>query len=292
MKKTIVIILLSILGLVIVTNLVFVVRAIDYKSKAEKKSYLVEKEYSKVNIDSRVEDVNIYLSENSETKIVCVENKNVYFEIKVKDETLFIKKVDNRKFYDRIFDFGSYNLDVYLSKSVIEELDINSNTADITIHRGFVFEKVKINNSTGDLEFSSKVTEVFDIETSTGEVDVEDCEYLGQASINTSTGNIDIRNTKCESLTIEVSTGEVDLEDVIVTKDLKINGSTGDVSFEDIDAENIYIELSTGDVEGTILSSKFFDADSDTGRVNVPKTREGGECIIRVSTGDINISYK
>ena len=41
MKKTIVIILLSILGLVIVTNLVFVVRAIDYKSKAEKKSYLV-----------------------------------------------------------------------------------------------------------------------------------------------------------------------------------------------------------------------------------------------------------
>ncbi len=292
MKKTIVIILLSLLGVVIVTNLVFVVRAIDYKSEAEKKNYLVEEEYSKLNIDLKVEDINIYLSDISETKIVCVENKNVYFEIKVKDETLFIKKVDNRKFYDRIFDFDSYNLDIYLSKSTIEELNINSSTADITIYRGFVFEEVKINNSTGDLKFSSKVTKVFDIEPSTGEIELKDCEYLGKANINTSTGDIDIRNTKYESLTIEVSTGEVDLEDVIITKDLKINGSTGDVSFDDIDAENIYIELSTGDVEGTILSSKFFDADSDTGIVNVPKTREGGECIIRVSTGDINIRYK
>ena len=71
-----------------------------------------------------------------------------------------------------------------------------------------------------------------------------------------------------------------------------MEGSTGDLYFEGFDAKNIYVELSTGDVKGTILTSKDFDANSDTGHVSVPKTREGGDCIINVSTGDIIISYK
>ena len=71
-----------------------------------------------------------------------------------------------------------------------------------------------------------------------------------------------------------------------------MEGSTGDVIMDGFDAENIYITLSTGDVTGTILSSKFFIANSDTGDVEVPKTREGGVCEIKVSTGDIKISYK
>ena len=71
-----------------------------------------------------------------------------------------------------------------------------------------------------------------------------------------------------------------------------MQGATGNLFFDGFDAENIYVQLSTGDVKGTILSSKFFRANSDTGDVSVPDTREGGECIITVDTGSINITYK
>lgn len=71
-----------------------------------------------------------------------------------------------------------------------------------------------------------------------------------------------------------------------------MKGATGNLVFDGFDAKNIYVQLSTGDVKGTILTSKFFIAKSDTGDVRVPNTREGGECIITVDTGSINITYK
>jgi DUF4097 and DUF4098 domain-containing protein YvlB len=71
-----------------------------------------------------------------------------------------------------------------------------------------------------------------------------------------------------------------------------MEGSTGDLELDGFDADNINVKLSTGDVIGTILTTKFFIANSSTGKVSVPKTREGGVCEIKVSTGDIKISYK
>jgi hypothetical protein len=67
---------------------------------------------------------------------------------------------------------------------------------------------------------------------------------------------------------------------------------TGDVIFDGFDAENIYVNVSTGDITGTILSSKLFIAESGTGDVEVPRTYEGGKCILTTGTGDIYITYK
>ena len=58
------------------------------------------------------------------------------------------------------------------------------------------------------------------------------------------------------------------------------------------DADNIYVILSTGNVKGTLLSSKIFNVTSKTGIVEVPETYTGGICKIKVSTGNIKISYK
>ena len=91
---------------------------------------------------------------------------------------------------------------------------------------------------------------------------------------------------------IKISTGDTELVNTLVNEDFNMNGTTGDVELNGFDASNIYIVLSTGDVKGTILSSKIFNAKSQTGRVNVPETYVEGICKITTSTGNIKISYK
>ena len=115
---------------------------------------------------------------------------------------------------------------------------------------------------------------------------------MGNIDIDSDTGNISLSNVNANKLEIETDTGDIRLTNTILKEDLNIEGSTGSVYFDGFDAANIYIELSTGDVKGTILSNKFFVAKSNTGKVIVPQTRDGGECIIIVDTGDINIKYK
>ena len=115
---------------------------------------------------------------------------------------------------------------------------------------------------------------------------------MNNVFVSTKTGYIKLIDVNCQKLDIQISTGDTKLINVLVKDNCYINGKTGSVYLDGFDASNIYITLSTGDVKGTILTSKFFTAISKTGNVSVPKTREGGECNINVSTGDINIGYK
>ena len=57
--------------------------------------------------------------------------------------------------------------------------------------------------------------------------------------------------------------------------------------FDRCDAAELSITTDTGDVKGTLLSDKVFIARTDTGRVHVPETTNGGKCKITTSTGDI-----
>lgn len=293
MGKTLLkIFLFTLLGLTVLVFGISFARTIYLKSTEETKTYEIEDIYNKINIDVITDDVNIYLSENNEEKIVCLENEVVSVDAKVENGVLNIKKVDNRKFYDKFISWTNFKIDLYLSKEAIDLLNINCTTGDIIVHQGFTFIDVNINNTTGDLEISSNVTNNLDMENTTGDIMIKDCNIGNNLTIDSTTGDLEITNVNCNKLDIEITTGDTELTNVIITTDLKINGTTGDVDFDGIDANNIYIELSTGDVCGTILSSKFFNVESDTGKINVPKTRDGGECVIRVSTGDIIISYK
>ena len=289
-KKITKIISFSLLGLVAIYIIVGLGRAFYLKSTEEVKTYVIEESFNNINFDITTDDVNIYLSD--ENKIVCVENKKVSLESKVVSDTLFINRIDNRKFYDQSFNFNSFKIDLYLSCEVIQFLNIKCSTGDINIQNGFTLSNVEISSSTGSININSNITNNLFLDNDTGNIKISNCDKMGNIDIDTDTGNINLTNVNANKLEIETDTGDTRLTNVILKEDLNIEGSTGDVYFDGFDAANIYIDLSTGDVKGTILSSKFFVAKSNTGKVIVPQTREGGECIIIVDTGDINIKYK
>ena len=55
------------------------------------------------------------------------------------------------------------------------------------------------------------------------------------------------------------------------------------------DAGELHIRTDTGDVTGTLRTKKVFITETDTGKVEVPKSITGGECEITTDTGDIKI---
>lgn len=289
-KKITKIVSFSLLGLVIIYIIVGLGRAFYLKSTEEVKTYVIEESFNNINIDVTTDDINIYLSD--ENKIVCVENKKVSLENKVVSDTLFINRIDNRKFYDLSFNFNSFKIDLYLSYETIQSLNVECSTGNINIQNGFTFNNVDISSSTGSININSNVTNNLFLDNDTGNIKISNCEKMGNIDIDTDTGNISLSNVNANKLEIETDTGDTRLTNTVLKEDLNIEGSTGSVYFDGFDAANIYIELSTGDVKGTILSNKFFVAKSNTGKVIVPQTRDGGECIIIVDTGDINIKYK
>ena len=307
MKKIITIIISSIICIGLVVGGILLINSINVNKNSETKNYVVDKQYNKINIYTHIDDINIYVSTNNETKITYVENNLFKYEINVVDNTLTIKQIKKKK---NLFNFKNNKLDIYLTNEIFESLDIEGATSDINIDQGLTFNNLEIENSTGNINIQSIVKNNIDIELSTGDLKVENssfgntnieattgdikllnvtCKLL---DIETTTGDIELSNTNCDSLNIEITTGKTKLINSIVANDLHITGSTGDVILDAFDAKNINIKLTTGDVLGTILTSKFFIVKSNTGKEDVPETRDGGECRITATTGDIIITYK
>ena len=284
-------ILLSLTGVLVILILAGLGRSIYLNSTEVIEIYNIEEPCTDIKIEGKDLDVIIY-SSNNENKVVYSENKKVTIETKVIDGVLIINQKDNRKFYDMLFNFSDFEVNLYLTEELINSLNIKGQVGDIEINKGFTFSNVDISNSTGDVEFKSNVKNNLSISNSTGDIEVENSNVGGSLNIETKTGDIELSNTNCNKLDIKVTTGDTELVNTLVTTDFKMEGSTGDVRFDEFDASNIEVSVGTGNVKGTIKSSKIFIAKSKTGSVSVPETVTGGVCKITTSTGNIKISYK
>ena len=81
------------------------------------------------------------------------------------------------------------------------------------------------------------------------------------------------------------------MTNLIVSGHLQAETNTGDITFDRCDAATMKITADTGNVTGTLLTPKIILAQSDTGRVDVPRSTEGGICEITTDTGRISISF-
>ena len=82
------------------------------------------------------------------------------------------------------------------------------------------------------------------------------------------------------------------LNDVIASEKISVKISTGNISFENCDANEIFACTNTGNVKGNLLSEKVFVAQTDTGKIDVPNTTNGGKCEITTDTGNIKITVE
>ena len=280
--------------------------------KYETNTYTVGESFRCISITASTEKLFFKPAEDGKCTVVCLEEENKRHEVAVTDGTLTIKPIENRK---HSYHFGFYTrtpeITVYLPKSVYSVLHIETDTGDIDIPADFTFDSItiigdtsdvtchastkngiEITISTGDITIATVKAEKMDLKTTTGRINAESVECAGDVYIHVDTGKVQLQDIACQNLTSEGTSGDLTLDRVIADDTLSIIRDTGDVTFSESDAASIFVKTDTGDVTGTLLTEKVFLTETDTGKVEVPKSITGGRCEISTDTGDIRIEVR
>ena len=271
--------------------------------------YAVDEDFRGISIQGDTEKITLKPSEDGKCSVICYEEEKEHHNVKVKNGTLTIDKVDTRTWFEHFgFWIESPEITVYLPESKYEKLSIDSDTGEVEIAGAFQFDEINAQLDTGSVYCYASSEKMMEIRTDTGEIVTSDLraaeaslssdtgrihvsriECKGRLSVNTGTGEADIEDVTCESFHSDGDTGSILLKNVLASSSFDIERDTGNVRFEACDAESIFVKTDTGSVTGTLLSEKIFITETDTGDVSVPKTIAGGKCEITTDTGDIQI---
>ena len=270
----------------------------------------VNEEFNDISIKTDTAAIAFVPSDDGMCKVVCYEDAKKSYSVEVQDGTLAVRVVNNKKWYDRIgIHIDQSKITVYLPKAEYSSLVIEESTGDIEISKDFGFknidislstgnvtcyastaETIKIAASTGDIYAEGTSASSLDLTVSTGKVTVSSVTCEGDITVGVSTGKTYLTDVVCKNLISTGSTGDISLKNVISLEKISIERDTGDVVLECSDAAELFITTVTGDVKGSLLTDKIFITQTETGRINVPKSVAGGRCEITTDTGDIKIS--
>ena len=280
------------------------------------KEYKFEEDVDDIKIDVSTADVEIKKATENEVKVVCVEKEKVYHVTTVSDKVLRIEQRDDRRWYQKYlfnWNWKSMKVTVYLPETAYNDIKVDSDTGDITFDKDFTFVNMNLSSDTGSIKVNNKCTGNIDInvhtggvyltdvnansvkvKSSTGDITIKNGEVTEGIELNSSTGDLELTEVEAKSLKAKASTGHVYLTDMVASEKVEIKTSTGAVKFDRSDSKDIKVETSTGSIKGTLLTSKIFNAKSDTGHVRLPDTKdwnqEGGVFEAKSDTGSIEIS--
>ena len=281
----------------------------DMSKKMKTTNFEITDSFTNISIDTVTSGVHVLYSEGESAGVSCYEYKKVTHTAEVVDDTLVIKVVDERKWYDKILNFSTPHISITLpGNKDYGLLSLETTTGDVYVDKNFQFESINIKVTTGDVKYASDSGDI-KIKTTTGNIRAEDisagkltCSVstgdialigvrcLGDISCDSTTGKMSLTNVTCKNLTTDGTTGDVILNSVLAEEKFYIEATTGDVKFNRCDAAEIEVKVSTGDVKGSLRSDKIFIVRSTTGVINVPESLTGGKCKITTTTGDIKIS--
>lgn len=276
----------------------------------ETNTYQITESFSSIRIETDTAKIEIHPATDGNCSITCFEQVNLKHTATVQDGVLNIRSADERKWYENIgIHFSTPKITLAIPAAHYESLVIREDTGDILISKDFSFGSMDIAASTGDICNYGNVDGAMQIKTSTGSISAEnirvgtahlsastgtikaaslDCNADLQASVTT--GKILLTNVTAQNLLSIGDTGDIQMKNVVVAEHLSIQRDTGDVIFDRCDAATISVNTDTGDVRGTLLTEKVFLAQTDTGKVLVPNSNNGGKCEITTDTGNIVIN--
>ncbi|MBO6040438.1 MAG: DUF4097 family beta strand repeat protein [Oscillospiraceae bacterium] len=274
-------------------------------------TYDVKKDFQNIDIDADTESIVFVPAKDGKCTVVCVEYANEPHDVRVEGSTLKVDRTERKTGFHIGIVTETETITVYLPEKAYEDLEVETDTGDVEIPQDFSFRKVEIETDTGDITCRAPQADRLSVKTDTGEtavsglktkelkleahtggIDVSDVQCSGDMSTKQTTGKAVLKDVTCRNLNSEADTGDLRMKNVIAKDTFTIERTTGDVQFDGCDAETIYVTTDTGEVSGTLLSDKVFLTETDTGKVDTPKSIKGGRCEITTDTGDITLDVK
>lgn len=255
-------------------------------------TYTVSENFRNINVKGTECDIRLMLSEDDKCHITCIEEEKISHSVKVKNDTLTIERIDNRKWYEciKFFYWEDMRIDVYLPKNKYEELYVKSTSGDIVISDKITFDKAEFKNTSGDLNISEISADSIDIQTTSGNIMLTSIKADSTLKLGSVSGDIYTSNIDCQNITAETTSGNHKLSNVIAENNMTIKSVSGDVYFKQSDSNDIFVKTTSGNVSGTLRSAKIFNIDTTSGDINVPKSGIGGKCEIKTTSGDIMLN--
>ncbi len=273
-----------------------------------KNDYTISESFCDISIVTDTADIEFILDPYQKPTVICYEDSRAEHSVKVEEDCLEINVNENVGWNDFVnINFNTPKITVILPNSC-RKINVKSLTGDVVLPDDFTFDSIDVSVTTGDVECRADSLNGITVKSTTGDIDLSEC-HGGSMNLSATTGDISVEKTYCDSdIRIDVTSGDVYLSELYAVRldskgksgeillkkvtpstEISILRSTGDVTFEECDAGEICVQTDTGDVTGTLLSEKTFVTSTDTGRIDVSKTVNGGKCEIKTNTGDIEI---
>lgn len=331
MAKRTMVWLLAAASLILIGGILFtgVMMALDWDfselttSEYVTNEYVIDECFTHVNISTDIADVKIMPALDGITRVICYEQENQTHTVKEHLGDLYIQLDDDRAWHEHIaINFKKPKIELYIPEGEYGLLKIRSDTGDIKIYDVSTFERISIEAMTGDIDLGvhakdniTATVRTGDIQlrevsantlyasTGTGDLVISKAYYGATIQAYCSTGRVKlqditggdnpvmIENQEYSFIQVAGRTGYIELENVVAQGEIRINAVTGSVTFKNCDAAAINVEASTGHIKGNFLTPKVISASTNTGKVDVPESTEGGPCDIKTTTGSIKITF-
>lgn len=242
-----------------------------FEGNKEEKVTDVTDEVKGIEILTSTADISFFASEDGKSKVVAYDGKKIKYDVTVSEGVLKIKTIDERKWYERIFTFGSASLLVYLPKGEYAELVIDESTGNVTVPSCFKFDSIDIKLSTGNTILDSSAN--------------------GKVKVECSTGDVTVQGISCEALEVKVSTGKTTITDVVCAENIDTECSTGYTQINNVSCKNLNSVGDTGDIEiKSLTASEHTYVERSTGHVSISNAECTGNITTKTDTGKTDIS--
>ena len=263
----------------------------DYQ---EKKIEIAES-FDDIEIKLLDRDLEILRSSDNKAYFECREGKRAKFEAYVSGGTLKVEEELESKVFniDGLFVDGiNFDTKLYLPKDSYNNLTVSLGSGDINSKENFSFRDIDVVVGSGDVYLSNLASEEVKGKTGSGQVWFYDSKAK-RVQIKSGSGDIAVENLACErTFEAEVSSGDVTLTEVTASQSFDVSTGSGDITLRSCDSMNINMKSGSGKIRGSVKTAKSFDAKSGSGDVNVPESGNGGNCVIRTGSGDIDITVE
>ncbi|MCH5297384.1 MAG: DUF4097 family beta strand repeat protein [Ruminococcus sp.] len=275
------------------------------------KTYTVDESFRNIHIEGAECDVRLMASNDDKCRVICNESDKISHSVSTQNETLTIKRIDNRKWYEHIgiFFWDNIEIDVYLPEIEYKELYIKSMSGNIEIPENFTFSKADVDSTSGDVSFLSNVkkeasiktvsgdiyvgkssAKKIDIHSTSGDLTISSINFSDEIKVKSVSGDIKLSNIECQNIISNTTSGNHTFSSVNAKNNIRIESVSGDVDLYQCDSETMNIKTTSGDVTGTLLTDKIFDIKTTSGNINVPQSDIGGKCEIRTTSGDVKLA--
>lgn len=191
----------------------------------------------------------------------------------------------------------TFEIKSYISDTPISEvaLDVRDREIEVSLSED---GQIHIQYAESSKEYYNISISDENVLTMTSASDKEWTDYVGgKPSAENRKISLQLPDALLDTLTLSTTNEDISLPALTITKSVSISSNGGNITFENLDTGNaIYLNVKNGDISGTIIGSYddfAIQAESKKGECNLPKSKEGGEKTLSVSSnnGDVNIEF-